>query len=92
MNIEWDPAKAASNHSKHGIRFSDVEPAFYDQHALSMPDTNSIAEDRFVLVGSDSLGRIVFVSYTYRRQSIRLISARPAMRHERKAYEERIRI
>ncbi len=92
MSVEWDPDKAASNHSKHGVRFSDVEPAFYDQYALSMPDTNSNAEDRFVLVGSDALGRIVFVSYTYRGKSIRLISARPATRHERKAYEEGIRI
>ncbi len=59
---------------------------------FTMPDTNSNAEDRFVLVGSDALDRIVFVSYTYRGESIRLIFARPATRHERKAYEEGIRI
>jgi uncharacterized DUF497 family protein len=28
VDIEWDPAKAASNLTKHGIRFSDVEVAF----------------------------------------------------------------
>ena len=60
-----------------------MEPAFYDQFALSMPESNSIAEDRFVLLGTDALGRIVFVSYTYRGESIRLISARTATRHER---------
>lgn len=88
MDVEWNSAKAADNLAKHGISFADVEPAFYDQFALSMPDTTSLDEERFVLVGSDALGRIVFVSYTYRANSIRLISARQATRRERKSYEE----
>jgi uncharacterized DUF497 family protein len=50
MRIEWDPNKAKSNLSKHGIRFSDVEPVFYDEFALSMPDPFSITEERFVLL------------------------------------------
>ena len=88
MHVEWNPAKAASNLAKHGISFADVEPAFYDQFALSMPDTTTTNENRFVLVGTDALGRVVFVSYTYRADSIRLISARQATRRERKTYEE----
>ena len=53
-----------------------------------MPDTTSLDEERFVLVGSDALGRIVFASYTYRADSIRLISARQATKRERRVYEE----
>ena len=92
MDIEWDPAKAGSNLSKHGVSFSDVEPAFYDKFALSMPDDLSPAEERFLLVGRDALGRILTVSYTYRGNSIRIISARSATKSERTKYEKELRL
>ncbi|HWM29369.1 MAG TPA: BrnT family toxin [Woeseiaceae bacterium] len=92
VDIEWDPVKAASNFRKHGIRFSDVEPAFYDDGALSMPDTLSVGEERFLFVGTDALGRTVTISYTFRRDSIRVISARRATKSERKAYEKGVRL
>jgi len=92
MDIEWDPAKAGSNLSKHGISFSDVEPAFYDKFALSMPDDFSVAEERFLLVGRDALGRILTVSYTYRGNSIRIISARSATKSECTKYEKELRL
>ena len=92
MDIEWDPAKAKSNQAKHGISFSDTEPAFYDELALSMPDLFSVAEERFLLVGTDALGRILTVAYTYRNNNIRIISARTATQSERRKYEEGIRL
>ena len=88
MDIEWDPAKARSNLSKHGVSFSDVEPAFYDELALSMPDEFSVTEERFLLVGRDALGRVLTISYTYRGNTIRIISARPATKSERRKYEK----
>ena len=91
MHIEWDPTKAAANFRKHGIRFSDLETAFYDDYGLSMPDPYS-SEDRFLLVGTDAVGRIVTVSYTWRVDCVRVISARRATRSERKLYEERLRL
>lgn len=91
MDIEWDPAKARSNLAKHGISFSDVETAFYDQYAITMPDPGASAEERFILVGMDALGAIVVVVYTCRGDSVRVISARSATRLERKTYEEGIR-
>lgn len=91
MDFEWDPAKARSNLTKHGISFSDVELAFYDQYAISMPDPGASTEKRFILVGMDALGRIVVVVYTYRGNSIRIISARTATTSERKNYEKGIR-
>ena len=61
MDIAWDPAKARSNRLKHGVSFADVEPAFYDEFALSMPDDFSVAEERFLLVGRDALARVLTV-------------------------------
>lgn len=92
MDIEWDPAKARSNLAKHGISFADVEPAFYDEYGLSIPDPLCIAEERFLLVGSDALGRLLTVSYTYRNSAIRIISARLSTKSERNEYEKRVRL
>lgn len=92
MDIEWDPAKARANLSKHGVSFSDVEAAFSDEFALSMTDDFSVAEERFLLVGRDATGRLVTISYAYRDDVIRLISARPATRTERREYAKELRL
>jgi uncharacterized DUF497 family protein len=92
VNFEWDPAKERSNRTKHGISFSDVEPAFYDEFALSMPDPFSISEERFVVIGQDALSRVLAIAYTYTGESIRVISARPATKAERTIYEKGIRL
>jgi len=92
MDIEWDPAKARSNRSKHGISFSDVEPAFYDEFALSMPDPFSVAEERFLLIGRSASDRIIAVSFAYRGEGIRIISARSATNAEQQEYEKGIRL
>lgn len=92
MDIEWDAAKAALNLAKHRVSFTDVEPAFYDEFALSMQDPFSFDEERFLLVGSDAFGRILTVSYTYRGDTIRIISARRATNTESSTYETRLRL
>jgi len=92
MDVEWDPRKAISNRQKHGISFADVEPAFYDPFAISMPDPFSTDEERYLLVGSDALGRILTISYTYRNKSVRIISARRATGTEKSDYEKGIRL
>ena len=58
--------------------------------ALTIEDQNIDGDKRFVTVGSDSIGRIVVVVYTYRENLIRLISARKATTSERRYYEEGI--
>jgi len=90
MNIVWDPKKAKSNYQKHKIHFSDAESVLYDTMALTIEDQNIDGDKRFVTVGSDSIGRIVVVVYTYRENLIRLISARKATASERRYYEEGI--
>jgi len=60
----------------------------FDPNALTMEDTTAAGEQRFVTVGTDSVGRVLVVVYAYREEDIRLISARPATRQERKNYEE----
>ena len=89
--ITWDPVKAKSNRLKHRVFFSEVEPVFYDPNAISIEDRESEDEARFIVIGLDSLARLVVVAYTYRDGVIRVISARKASKTEQKVYEKGIR-
>jgi uncharacterized DUF497 family protein len=90
MNTAWDPKKAEINFQKHKIRCSDAEGVFFDPYALTIEEQSSWGEKRFVTVGADTFGRIVVVVYTYRGETIRLISARKATSGERQQYEKGI--
>ena len=87
MVYEWDAVKAASNLAKHGIDFADATSALEDMHALTVVQYHD-TEERFASIGLDAVGRILVVIYMWRGvDSIRIISARPATRTERKQYE-----
>ena len=45
-------------------------------------------EERFVLLGQSARRRLLVVLFTERGETIHLISARKAMRRERREYEE----
>lgn len=81
-------AKAASNARKHGVRFSEATIALQDAGALTVEDPESVDEDRFVSIGADDTGRVLVAVYTYRGESIRIISSRRANRRERQFYED----
>lgn len=51
---------------------------------------HSDAEDREILVGHSEQGRLLTVSYTFRDNAIRVISARKATHREAKDYARRI--
>ena len=91
MDVKWDSAKARSNLNKHGVGFADVETVFYDPFAISFEDSGSTDENRYVVVGTDALSRVIVAVYTYRNTVIRLISARIATKSERAAYEAGVR-
>ncbi len=89
MKFEWDKSKAAQNFSKHGVTFKEAETVFDDPLYVDFYDPNhSDAEDRYLIVGESNQGRLLIVSYTERRDSIRIISTRQVTRAEREAYEE----
>jgi uncharacterized protein len=89
VRYQWDPQKAASNLEKHGVDFADAVGVLEDLFALTIKEDDASGEQRFATVGSDFLGRILVVVYTYRESGICLISARPATKKERRAYERK---
>jgi uncharacterized protein len=88
MSYEWDRHKAKANLVKHYIRFADAVIALEDERALTVRDISSEEEERWVTLGMDAYGRILVVVYTWRAETIRLISARLATQHERRQYEQ----
>ncbi len=87
MAFEWDEEKRRANLRKHGVEFADAATAFDDDNAVTMPDPDSEGEERFLTLANDALGRLLVVVYTWRGDSIRLISARKATRRERRQYD-----
>ena len=91
MEIEYDSQKAKSNFRKHGVSFDEAVTALYDPLALVKEDTDSIGENRWVLIGLNSFADLLTIVYTLRenkgkKEIIRLISARKATRKEVKYY------
>jgi hypothetical protein len=89
MGYQWDPKKTASNLRNHGIDFADAVGVFEDDWALTIEEQEVRGELRFVSVGTDFLGRVIVVVYTYRNDDIRIISARKALKSERGIYENK---
>ncbi len=89
MAIEFDPDKSAENFRKHGIAFSDVEPAFNDEHAQTIEDPDAQGEQRFITLAMDGQGRLLVICFTERDENIRVISARKASPAEAKTYDEK---
>jgi len=89
LEFEWDPLKAESNLKAHGVSFDEATTVFRDTLSITITDPDhSNSEDRFIDIGLSHRGQLLVVSYTERKDRIRIISARPANRTERKSYEE----
>jgi len=86
---EWDPAKAAANLAKHRVDFSDAALSLEDARALTIPDPDSVGEERFVTLAADPTGRVLVTVFVHVGTNVRIISARRASPGERKRYERR---
>lgn len=92
MKIEYDDEKTANNPLLHeGVTFEEAESVLYDPFALTREDSDTLGEQRFVSLGMGVKGRILVVVYTYREETIRLISAWKANQPQRNRYEQQFR-
>jgi len=88
VNFEWDPGKARQNRRKHRVSFQEAASVFGDPFSITYPDPDhSIAEQRFITVGTSSGGQVLIVAHADRNENIRIISARKTTRGEREHYE-----
>ena len=91
--FEWDRGNRTKSADKHGITIEEVEAVFRSGLALPLgiqisPPAN---EQRLGLIGPTLNGRLVQIAFVLREGRVRVISARPAHKTERKRYEEILR-
>ena len=88
MDFEWDDRKAKENERKHGIRFQEAVTAFRDEKGIELTnDDDARSEERFILIAM-SAQRLLFLVFTVRLDSIRIISARKTTSKETDLYNE----
>ncbi len=91
--FEWDAAKAAGNRRKHGVSFDLAAAVFRDPLMISISDEeHSETEERWITLGQAENSKLLLVVHTYLEIStnaanVRIISARPATKHEQRQYE-----
>jgi uncharacterized DUF497 family protein len=86
-SFEWDDDKASTNYAKHGVSFEMVRGVFRDPFAIEQLDEREdYGEERFTLIGMAAGGRLLFVAYTMRGDTFRIISARGAEPYEQRQY------
>ena len=89
MIFEWDQRKAATNRAKHGVTFEEAVSALRDPLAITGQDSShSIGENRLITFGTSTRARLLVVAHIEHGDRVRIISARPATKAERRIYEE----
>jgi uncharacterized DUF497 family protein len=86
-NITWDTEKAAINKQTHGVSFEAAQLVFLDPDRIERIDRsegNTSGEERWQTLGM--VDKVLFVVYTERGETPRLISARVANKAERRSY------
>ena len=91
MQFEWDEEKNQANIHKHGLDFADAWEIFTAPMLTALDDRDDYGEDRWIGIGL-LRARVVVVVYTERDEdTIRIISLRKALTHERASYEQTLR-
>lgn len=88
IQFEWD-AGNIKKPKKHGVENKEAEEAFFDREKTIYKDVfHSMEEERFVLLGKTKSRRHLYIVFTYRKQSVRIISARVINKKEVHLYEK----
>ncbi|MBZ5523995.1 MAG: BrnT family toxin [Acidobacteriia bacterium] len=92
MRFEWDENKNRQNLRKHDVCFETATLVFSDPRALTQRDERYAQEERWITIGTIGQSAVLLVVHTWfehdNEEVIRIISARAAESHERRAYEE----
>ena len=85
--FEWDAGNAEKNWKRHRVTQAECEQVFANLPLL-LPVTAkaSVVESRYFALGRTDAARELAIVFTVRGKKLRVISARPMSRRERKEY------
>lgn len=89
VGFQWDAGNSEKSWIKHGVSRAESEEAFDNLPLLlSEDETHSGDEERFHAMGQTDRSRRLFITFTFRDDLVRVISARPMDQYERNDYEQ----
>jgi len=92
VRFDWDDEKAESNYRKHEVSFDIAALVFDDPGFVMFPDRNVDGEERWHTIGLVGGVLLLLVVHTLLEEGeeeiVRIISAREAVAHERRLYED----
>jgi len=83
--FEWDDAKSRANRIKHGVSFEAIDELDFDTAIEFEDDRFDYGEQRIAAIGW-LRGKLHAVTFTWRDDTIYIISLRPATKAEQRRY------
>lgn len=86
--FEWDDANVQKNWDRHQVTPEEAEDVFFNDPVVVRDDVrHSQREKRYYALRQTRRGRHLFVAFTIRRDSIRVISVRDMNHREQDFYD-----
>ena len=86
--FQWDDGNATKNWDSHDVTQAECEQVFFNQPLVVRRDKrHSVLETRYYALGRTDADRLLFICFTVRDESIRVISARDMTPNEIARYE-----
>lgn len=85
--FQWEEANASKNWRRHQVSQTEAEQVFLNRPVV-VTDARSGIEARWFAFGRTEGDRLLAVVFTIRGPLLRVISARPMSRQERKRYDQ----
>lgn len=87
LAFEWDKGNSGKNFGKHRVTDRECEEVFFDGEKKILKHVlHAGSEPRYLILGKTKENRLLFLVFTIRSKSIRVISARDPSKKERKVY------
>ena len=86
--FQWDEANAGKNWVQHRVSQGEAEQVFFNRPLVVVTgEQRTEFTRRYYALGHTDASRLLFIVCTIRDDRIRVISARPMSRRERRVYE-----
>lgn len=84
--FEWDAGNSEKNWTRHRVTQAECEQVFANLPLVLSTTKAGVVEPRYFALGQTDAARELAVVFTVRGKRVRVISARPMSRRERKEY------
>jgi uncharacterized DUF497 family protein len=90
LAFDWDKGNFEKNWKRHQVHFKEAEEVFLNKPLKIYRDKrHSQKEEGFTALGITDDGRRLYIVFTIREESLRIISARNQSKKERRLYAKK---